>query len=40
MRGLEKFIWLKYNILLKRQINFHLGFNAAKNMHRIQKTFK
>ncbi len=29
-RGLEKLIWLKYNIILKRENTFALGLNAAK----------
>ncbi len=29
-RGLERLIWLKYYVLLKRQITFNLGLNADK----------
>ncbi len=39
-RGLERLIWLKHYIVLKRQITFNLGLNAAKNMHHIKKSFK
>ncbi len=34
-RGLERLIQLKYYVVLKRQITISLGFNAAKNTHRI-----
>ncbi len=37
---LERLIWLKYYILLKEQITFTLGLNAAKNTHHIQKYSK
>ncbi len=30
-RRLERLIWLKYYIVLKRQITFNLGLNADKN---------
>ncbi len=36
-RGLETLIWLKYNIMLKRENIFNLGLNTAKNMYHIQK---
>ncbi len=35
-RELKKLIWLKYYIVLKRQITFNLGLNAAKNTHYIK----
>ncbi len=39
-RGLERLTWLKYYIVLKRQITFNLGFNAAENTHPIKKSFE
>ncbi len=38
-RGLETGIWLIYSIL-KQQITFYLGLNAAENTHPIKKKFK
>ncbi len=38
--GLERLTWLKYYIVLKLQITFNLGLNAAKNTHYIEKSFK
>ncbi len=39
-RGLERLIWLKYNIALKMENTFTLAMNAPKKMHQIQKNFK
>ncbi len=39
-RGLERSIWLKYNIVLKRENTITLGLNAAKNTHHIHKSIK
>ncbi len=40
VRGLKRLIWLKYYIVLKGKIIFNLEQNAAKNMHRIKKSFE
>ncbi len=37
---LERLIWLKYYIVLKRQITFNLRLNTAKNTHHLKKSFK
>ncbi len=39
-RGLERLIWLKYNIVFKRGNTFISGLNAAKNTRRIYKSLK
>ncbi len=36
-RGLERLIWLKYDIVLKGQNTFNLGLNTAKNTHHMKK---
>ncbi len=36
-RGLKGLIWLKYYIVLNRQITFNLGLNTAKSTHPIKK---
>ncbi len=38
-RGLERLIWLKYYIALKRQITFNFWLNTAKNMHYIKEIY-
>ncbi len=35
--GLERLIWLKYYIVLKRQISFNLELDPVKNTHYIKK---
>ncbi len=39
-RGLERFPFLKNYYVQKRGSRFSLGLDAAKNMHRIKKSFK
>ncbi len=39
-KGLERLIWLKCFIVLKRQITFNLGLTATKNVYYIKKRFK
>ncbi len=37
-QGLERLIWLKYDIVLKCQITFNLGLSAAKDTNHINKS--
>ncbi len=39
-KGLEKLIWLKYDIVRKWQNTFNLGLNIAKNMHHTKRSVK
>ncbi len=39
-RGPKRLLWLKYYIILKRQITFNLGLNATRNTHHIEKSLK
>ncbi len=38
--GLERLIWLRYDIVLKWKNTFNLGLNAAKSTHHRKKSFK
>ncbi len=37
VRGIKRSIWLKHDIVLKCQITFNLGLNAAKNTYHTKK---